>query len=139
MLQYSNSTTNISYKSKEQQWVPRWHQHMQTFYGKIERKIKRCWQTTHKLWKQFIDDIFVIWTGSKPEFITFMTEINQIHNTIKFTYEVSETELTFLDITLYKGERFDTHPHKTNKQTAIYSRYCIPPPNYNKCRKQGRN
>ena len=37
-----------------------------------------------------------------------MTKINQIHNTIKFTYEVSETELTFLDITLHKGERFDT-------------------------------
>ena len=53
-----------------------------------------------------------------------MTTINKIHNTIKFTHELSETELTFLDITLYKGERFDTnqlldvrtHIKPTNKQ-----------------------
>ena len=40
---------------------------------------------------------FVIWTGSKPEFITFMTKIID-----KFTYEMSERKLTFLDITRRK-------------------------------------
>ena len=50
-----------------------------------------------------------------------------IHKTIKFTYGFSETELTFLDITLYKGERFGqtkildvpTHIKPTNKQLYI--------------------
>ena len=60
-----------------------------------------------------------------------MTKINQIHSTIKFTYEVSQTELTFLDTTLYKGERFDTSQildvrTHINQQTAIHLRYLIP-------------
>ena len=70
---------------------------------------------------------FVIWTGSEAEFQTFMTKINQVHSTIKFTYELSETELTFLDITLYKGERFKrnqildvrTHIKPTNNYTSM--------------------
>ena len=75
---------------------------------------------------------FVIWTGSTSEFTTFMTNINQIHPTIKFTYESSETELTFLGVTLYKGERFSrnqlldvrTHMKPTNKQLCNLT----PPP-----------
>ena len=65
--------------------------------GKLEEQLNDLGKSHMKLWKRFIDDIFVIWTGSKSEFITFMTKINQIHNTIKFTHELSETELTFLD------------------------------------------
>ena len=37
-----------------------------------------------------------------------MNKINQIHPTIKFTHEVSKNELTFLDVTVYKGDRFQT-------------------------------
>ena len=52
-----------------------------------------------------------------------MSNINQIHPTMKFTYEISDTKLTFLDVTLYKGERFEstntldlkTHIKATNK------------------------
>ena len=78
------------------------------FMGKVEEQLIELGKPHIKLWKRFIDDIFVIWTGSKSEFVTYMTIINQIHNTIKFTHELSETELTFLDITLYKGERFNS-------------------------------
>ena len=109
------------------------------FMGKLEEKLKDLGKSHIKLWKRFIDDIFVIWTGSKPEFITFMTKINQIHRTIKFTYEVSETELTFLDITLYKGERFNTsrlldvrtHVKPTNKQLYIHATSYHPPTTIN--------
>ena len=76
---------------------------------------------------------------------TYMTKINQVHGTLKFSYELSETKLTFLDITVYKGERFkkknhvlDVYRHikPTNKQTIIHPRNFIPPPNHNKCHKQ---
>ena len=77
------------------------------FMGKLEEKLKELGKPNIILWKQFIDDIFIIWSGSESEFTTYMTTINQIHRTIKFTYELSETELTFLDVTLYKGERFN--------------------------------
>ena len=74
------------------------------FMGKLEKKLKELDKPHIMLWKQFIDDIFVIWTGSTSKFTTYMTNINQMHPTIKFTHELSETELTFLDVTLYKGE-----------------------------------
>ena len=75
------------------------------FMGKLEEKINDFGKPNIILWKWFIDDIFIIWSGSESEFTTYMSTINQIHRTIKVTYELSETELTFLDVTLYKGER----------------------------------
>jgi hypothetical protein len=51
------------------------------------------------------------------------------------THEISDTELTFLDITLYKGERFEstnilylkTHIKATNKQLYVHSTSYHPP------------
>ena len=68
-----------------------------------------------------------------------MNTINQLHHIIKFTYELSETELTFLDITLYKGDRFDrnqildirTHIKPTNKQLYIHASSYHPPTTIN--------
>ena len=76
------------------------------FMGELEQKLIVKGKPHILIWKWFIDDIFVIWTGSETDFVTYMEKINQIHTTIKFTYEKSKTELTFLDVTLYKGERF---------------------------------
>ena len=68
-----------------------------------------------------------------------MNTINQLQHTIKFTYKLSETELTFLDITLYKGDRFDrnqtldvrTHIKPTNKQLYIHASSYHPPTTIN--------
>ena len=86
-------------------------------------------------WKRFIDNIFIIWTGTTEDFEKFMSNINQIHPTIKFTHKISDTELTFLDVTLYKGERLEstkildlkTHIKTTNKQLYIHSISYHPP------------
>ena len=59
----------------------------------------------------------------------YIKNINSIYPTIKFTYESSNKELTFLDITVYKGERFErdnildikTHIKQTNKQLYVHS------------------
>ena len=68
-----------------------------------------------------------------------MTTINQIHRTIKFTHKLSETELTFLDVTLHKGERFyqnhildiRTHIKSTNKQLYVHATSYHPPTTIN--------
>ena len=57
------------------------------FMGKLEEKLQEIDKPHILIWKRFIDDIFVIWTGSEAEFQTFMTKINQVHSTIKFTCE----------------------------------------------------
>ena len=72
-----------------------------------------------------------MWIGSDTEFVTYMSEINKIHNTIKFTHEINLAELTFLDVTLDKGNRvnennmLDLHTHikPTNKQLYIHAPY----------------
>ena len=64
-----------------------------------------------------------------------MNKTNQTHSTIKFTYELNETELTFLDIILYKGNRFNenqlldvrTNIKPTNKQLYIHASSYHPP------------
>ncbi|XP_041420552.1 uncharacterized protein LOC121394235 [Xenopus laevis] len=49
---------------------------------------------------RFVDDILLIWTGSKADLISMIQEANLSHNTIKFTHECSEVELNFLDVTI---------------------------------------
>ena len=58
------------------------------------------------VWKRYIDDIFSLWDISKPGNEQFIEQANSHHPTTKFTAEISETETTFLDTVIYKGERF---------------------------------
>ena len=51
---------------------------------------------------RFIDDIFLIWNGTKTEFDNFLKKINECHPSIKFEYEMSKTEINFLDTTVFK-------------------------------------
>ena len=39
-----------------------------------------------------------------------MEKANNFHSTIKFTAEMSETEISFLDTKVYKGVRFNKEP-----------------------------
>ena len=48
-------------------------------------------------WKRYIDDIFMIWIHSRSELDEFISYLNSCHQTIKFTAEISETEIPFLD------------------------------------------
>jgi hypothetical protein len=56
---------------------------------------------------RYIDDIFIIW----PERSTlnqFLTELNQYHPNIKFTHNISDSCVDYLDLTIYKGPDFHT-------------------------------
>ena len=105
------------------------------FMAKIERQILR--QSNKKLlvWKRYIDDVFSLWDTSTDKIEEFLEKANSFHPTINFTAEISETEITFLDTKVYKGERFhkesildvQTHykPTETFQFTNFYS--CHPP------------
>ena len=51
-------------------------------------------------------DVFSLWNVSKNEIQTFIELTNNYHATIKFTAEISDIGITFLDTCVYKGERF---------------------------------
>ena len=49
------------------------------------------------LYLRYIDDIFLIWKGSKQELEEFIAEINSVHGTIKFDVNYSSSSVNFLD------------------------------------------
>ena len=54
----------------------------------------------------YINDIASLWVTTKDEVLQFIQKAKPFHPTFKFTAEISEGEATFLDTTIYKGERF---------------------------------
>ena len=59
-------------------------------------------------WKRYIDDIFSLWGTGREQRTHFIEQANNHHATIKFTGEISEEKVTFLDTIVYKGKQFNT-------------------------------
>ena len=93
------------------------------FMAHLEQKFLTSQPHTPLYWLRYIDDIFLLWTTSEQNLNTFLTNLNEFHPTIKFTSEISHTNTTFLDIDIFKGNRFNqigilditTHIKPTNK------------------------
>ena len=74
---------------------------------------------------RFIDDIFLIWNGTKTEFDNFLKQFNERHPRIKFEYENSKTEINFLDTTVFKVDkklRTKLYVKPTNRQSYLHSK-----------------
>lgn len=57
---------------------------------------------------RFLDDIFLVWPHSEQEFWTFFNTLNDHHPTIKLKATIHKESVDFLDVTVYKGQRFNT-------------------------------
>ena len=57
-------------------------------------------------YKRYIDDIFLIWPGTLESLEAFIALCNSLSPGIKVISECSSTEVHFLDILLFKGQRF---------------------------------
>ena len=66
---------------------------------------------------RFVDDIFMIWTGSKAELLAFFEEINSVHESIKFDCNYSEESVNFLDTTVFKNDRMSLSTKLYTKPT----------------------
>ena len=62
---------------------------------------------------RFIDDLFLIWTGSEQELLGIMNDLNKKRPSIKFEFRYSLTKIEFLDILVYKDQN-------NTLQTTIY-------------------
>ena len=65
------------------------------------------------LYFRYIDDLLIIWKGTKEQLITFITELNRKHKTIKFEYEISSQKIPFSDTMVDKDK-------ENNLQTTLY-------------------
>ena len=76
-----------------------------TFLGKLEKAILTGSTRKPIYYRQFIDDIFMLWPYSKEELIRFMEHMNRENESIQFTYEKSQSEIVFLDVIVYEVKK----------------------------------
>ena len=74
------------------------------FMDKFETKALAGFPLKPLTWKRFIDDIFMIWTHGEESLKNFIDYLNSLHDTIKFSHEMSYTHIDFLDTTVKFGE-----------------------------------
>ena len=71
------------------------------FMGKFEKDHIYPLITNNTLcYYRFVDDIFIIWIGTKEELLTFFEKLNSKHESIKFECKYSTKEIDFLDTTV---------------------------------------
>ena len=73
---------------------------------------------------RYIDDIFCVWTGSRPSLDAFLDRLNTRHSTLRFTWVISHAYVEFFDLNIFKGKRFhqllDLSTHLKKKKTFQY-------------------
>ncbi|XP_073237462.1 uncharacterized protein [Porites lutea] len=99
------------------------------FMSAVETEILNLSKTKPLEWKRYIDDIFSLWRTDRKEIDEFIALANRHHPSIKFTAELSDKEINFLDTTVYKGERFhnqgmlDIRTHFKPTETFQYTHF----------------
>ena len=68
------------------------------FMDKLERDFLATRNLIPHVWWRYIDDLFMIWQHSHEELCSFLRALNSFCETIKFTADISETNLNFLDV-----------------------------------------
>ena len=67
------------------------------FMAEIETKLIQQNNTKPREWKRYIVDVFSLWDCKRNKVERFIEQPNTFHPAIKFTAEISENEITFLD------------------------------------------
>ena len=78
-----------------------------------ERDIIELYSRYLCLYKRFIDDMFVIWDGSRENLLEFLSAINTKDERIKITFEISDSKISFLDLLLFKDSAHNTLRYST--------------------------
>ena len=85
------------------------------FMAKWEKDALRKYPLEPLFFGRFLDDIFMIWTHGRQKFDEFFNILNNHHPTIKLKATISDTEVNFLDTTVYKP-----YPNNNVLHTKVY-------------------
>ena len=82
-----------------------------------------------------MDDVFFIWLYGKARLLAFFDYVNSYHQTIKYTWEWSKSEVSYLDVKFkLKGRKINTDVYSKPTDTHQYLDFkCCHP----KCVKEG--
>ncbi|XP_072030155.1 uncharacterized protein [Amphiura filiformis] len=78
--------------------------------GYIERTMLSQYDgPTPVFYKRYIDDVLGIFSGPRHHLDLFINHVSTYHESIKFTHEISDTSLSFLDLKLHiQGDSINT-------------------------------
>ncbi|KAK7091582.1 hypothetical protein V1264_009246 [Littorina saxatilis] len=101
------------------------------FMAALERKLfqQSPVPVNSELWRRYIDDIFMLWTGTDDDLDTFLKHINSLHPTIKFTHHSSLERVSFLDISVSLKDGYlqtDLYSKPTDNHAYLCQNSCHP-------------
>ena len=73
------------------------------FMGRHKETIREAFIWAIPFWKRFIHDIFLIFIDTTKQLQSMKDFMDNLHFTIKFTFEHSTQEISFLDTKIYIG------------------------------------
>lgn len=71
------------------------------FMGQLEEQLLKNSPIQPRVWKRYIDDIFCIIPNGAQNTESFLSYLNNQHDSIKFTSEASPRSINYLDVTVY--------------------------------------
>ena len=101
-------------------WKPR---------DRLERRLILDARVKLYLWLRYIDDIFMVWTGSEEELNEFLNYMNEAHGTIKFTWTWSKESVNYLDVQVINTNdqiEMDLYMKPTDKNQFLSYTSCHP-------------
>ena len=94
------------------------------FIDEVETNFLETQEFQPLVWFRYIDDVFFIWTHGPDKLVSFMTEFNNYHPNIKFTYESNKENITFLDLNVsLSGSKLTTDLHTKSTDKHQYLHY----------------
>lgn len=91
------------------------------------------------LYFRYIDDIIFCFEGTQQELEQYQTYMANYNPNVRLTFEISQESVNFLDITFYKGRRFNTsrildhkvHFKPTDTHSLLHRNSCHPQHTFN--------
>ena len=99
------------------------------FMADFEERFLATQRLKPLVWWRFLDDIFSLWVHGRAALDKFILALNSFHDTIQFTYEISELQVTFLDTRTYVKNgtiETDLHVKPTDKHQYLHIESCHP-------------
>ena len=109
------------------------HTYTCIFMDEIETKFLETQEFQPLVWFRYIDDVLFIWTYGPDKLVSFMTEFNNYHPNIKFTYESYKENITFLNLGVnLSGNKLTTVLHTKSTDKHQYLHYTSAHPAHTK-------
>ena len=91
------------------------------FMDMLEKRLLDNFPLKPLVWWRYIDDVFLLWEHGEESLNEFLTYLNAEHPSIKFTADISDSQINFLDVKVSrKGDKLETDLYVKPTDTHQY-------------------